>query len=80
MFIYLHAESNLCIFGDDKSLASEGHPNRALLTLGAVGPVATSSRSSGIVELGMGLSGTKGTAQPKTIGPLVAVSSCIKPL
>lgn len=77
---YLQAESNRCIFGDASSLASEGHPNRALFTRGAVGPVATSSKSSGTVVLGRGLSGISGTAQPRTIGPLVAFSSCIRPL
>lgn len=30
--------------------------------------------------LGKGLSGINGTAQPRTMGPLVAFSSCIRPL
>jgi hypothetical protein len=77
---YLQAESNRCIFGEASSLASEGHPNRALLTRGALGPAATSSRSSGTAVLGKGLSGISGTAQPRTMGPLVAFSSCIRPL
>lgn len=77
---YLQAESNRCIFGDASSLASDGHPNRALFTRGAVGPVATSSRSSGTAELGKGLSGINGTAQPRTMGPLFAFSNCIRPL
>lgn len=77
---YLHAESNRCIFGDASNRASEGQPNRALFTRGAVGPVATSSSSSGTVEFGTGLSGIRGTAHPNTMGPLVAPSSCIRPL
>lgn len=78
--VYLQAESNRCIFGDASNRASEGQPNRALFTRGAVGPVATSSSSSGTVEFGTGLSGIRGTAHPNTMGPLVAPSSCIRPL
>lgn len=77
---YLHAESNRCIFGDASSLDSDGQPNRSRLTLGAPGPVATNSRSSGTAMLDKGRSGINGTAHPNTMGPCVAFSSCINPL
>lgn len=70
---YLQADSNRCIFGDASSLASEGYPNRALVTLGAPLPVTTSSSISGLCT------GLSGTMHPKTIGPRVELSSCIKP-
>lgn len=75
----LQADSNRCIFGEASNRDSDGQPSRARLTRGAPGPVA-SSRSSGTVVVGNGRSGIIGTAQPSTIGPLVAPSSCINPV
>lgn len=76
----LQAESNRCIFGEASNRDSDGQPSRARLTLGAPGPVATSSNNSGTVVPGNGRSGISGTAQPSTMGPLVALSSCINPV
>lgn len=78
--MYLQAESNCCILGDLSSLDSDGKPNRTRLTRGAPGPVVTNSKSSGVATVGIGRSGIIGIAHPRTIGPCVAFSNCIKPL